>query len=464
MTSAADTLHRTFASNLRQKLVSQHYTQKDLAEAIGRSQALVSCWANGNNLPRADDLVQIARFLDCPIDALFDLQQTTDNEQVHEGFRWVENVPLYIQHMPQPIAQFLEEEIKLGIRLFRSLIVNKMNSKDCIDPIDGPFPGQSWNSLNRAFKVATSANALGLTYVPRDVAKERALLSLFPHLRQVVVAALPRNSYGEYLDNSVIRTEFVALLAATHALTGMPLRAAKVGIGPGYTLMRFAQLVIPTSNWFAGTEWTPLTVQKISEDYSYTANQIVATLGHRCLGSRALSLPYIEPEHRRPRLGDSLSLSPDTQRALETILSLRDISAIFMSVSGIDHSDLDHFVFQGEFFSSDGEHVSRLYTQMYSELQEQGVAHHVAGELLGHMFDAEGRLVGLPQWRQSYQDILLTVNFSDLQRAALTSYVWLIAAGHHKRKAVLAATASKIVNSLVIDADIAEYLIQAASE
>ncbi len=253
MTSAADTLHRTFASNLRQKLVSQHYTQKDLAEAIGRSQALVSCWANGNNLPRADDLVQIARFLDCPIDALFDLQQTTDNEQVHEGFRWVENVPLYIQHMPQPIAQFLEEEIKLGIRLFRSLIVNKMNSKDCIDPIDGPFPGQSWNSLNRAFKVATSANALGLTYVPRDVAKERALLSLFPHLRQVVVAALPRNSYGEYLDNSVIRTEFVALLAATHALTGMPLRAAKVGIGPGYTLMRFAQLVIPTSNWFAAS-------------------------------------------------------------------------------------------------------------------------------------------------------------------------------------------------------------------
>ncbi len=460
MSVTADDLHQLFARNLRQQLISRNITQKDLAEAIGRSPALVSRWTTGNNLPRADDLVRIANYLDYPLDSLFDRQHTAEVEHIHEGLRWVENIPLYIQHMPQPIAQFLEEEIRLGIRLFRSLVVNRMSSQDCIDPIDGPFPGQSWTSLNRAFRVATTANALSLTCVPRDTAKERALHSLFPHLRQVVVAALPRNARGDYLDNAIIRTEFVALLAATHALTGMPLRSAKVGIGPGYTLMRFAQLVIPTSNWFAGTEWVPLAAQRISEDYSYTANQVVTTLGHRCLGSRAYSLPYVEPEKRRQRLGVSPILSPDAQRALETVLSLRDVSALFMSVSGIDHSDMEYFISQQEFVSSDGEHVSRLYTQMYSELQEQGAAQQMAGEMLGHIFDAEGRLIGLPSWRQSYQDILLTVNFDDLQRAALTSYVWLLAAGHHKRKAVLAATASKLVNSLVIDADIADYMIQ----
>ncbi len=461
MPLAVEDLHQVFARNLRQQLLSRAITQKDLAEAIGRSPALVSRWTNGNNLPRADDLIQIADVLGYSIDSLFEREHNTEVEQVHDGLRWVENIPLYIQHMPQPIAQFLEEEIRLGIRLFRMLVVNRMNSQECIDPIDGPFPGQSWTSLNRAFKVATASNALSLTCVPRDTAKERALHSLFPHLRQVLVAALPRNARGAYLDNSVIRTEFVALLAATQALTGMPLRSAKVGVGPGYTLMRFAQLVIPTSNWFAGTEWVPLTAQRISEDYSYTANQVVTTLGHRCLGSRAYSLPYIEPEKRRQRLGIHPALSPDAQRALETVLSLRDVSAIFMSVSGIDHSDMEHFVSQREFVSSDGEHVSRLYTQMYSELQEQGVAHQMAGETLGHIFDAEGRLIGQPTWRQSYQDILLTVSYDDLQRSALTSYVWLIAAGHHKRKAVLAATASKLVNSLVIDAEIADYIIQA---
>lgn len=460
MNTPTDDLHSIFSTNLRQRLVSHNISQKQLAEKIGRSPALVSCWVNGNNLPRADDLVQIAQFLDCSVDSLFNLHQTTDHEHVYDGLKWVENVPRYIQQMPQPIAQFLEEEIKLGIKLFNTLVVERMSSRDCIDPIDGPFPGQSWNSLNRAFKVAISSNALSLTYVPRDTEKERALHRLFPHLRQVVVAALPKNVYGEYLDSSVIRTEFVALLAATHALTGMPLRSAKVGIGPGYTMMRFAHLVIPTSNWFAGTEWVPLSAQRISEDYSYTANQIVTTLGHRCLGSRAYSLPFIEPDKRRQSLGGNPALRPDTQRALETVLSLRDVSAIFMSVSGIDKHEMEHLVIQDEFLSSDGEHISRLYTQMYSELQEQGVAHQMIGELLGHMFDADGKLVGLPKWRESYKDILLTVNFNHLQRAALTSYVWLIAAGRHKRKAVLAATASKIVNSLVIDADIASYIIQ----
>jgi DNA-binding transcriptional regulator LsrR (DeoR family)/transcriptional regulator with XRE-family HTH domain len=460
MSPDTDDLHQTFSRNLRQQLVSRSITQKELAEAIGRSPALVSCWTNGNTLPRADDLVRIAAHLDVSIDSLLNRQPASETEQAHAGLRWVENIPLYIQHMSQPIAQFLEEEIRLGIRLFRVLVVDGMSSRDCIDPIDGPFPGQSWSSLNRAFKVATVSSALSLTGVARDTAKERALHNRFPHLRQVVVAALPRNMDGGYLESSVIRTELVALLAATHALTGMPLRAAKVGIGPGYTLIRFAQLVIPTSNWFAGTEWIPLTAQRISEDYSYTANQVVTTLGHRCLGSRAYSLPFIEPQKRRQRLGGNPSLSPDTQRALETVLSLRDVSAIFMSVSGIAHSEPEQLVSQNEFLSSDGEHVSRLYTQMYSELQEQGLADQLVGELLGHMFDAEGRLVGLPKWRQSYQDILLTVNYSDLQRAALTSYVWLIAAGHHKRAAVLAAVASKLVNSLVIDADIAEYIIQ----
>lgn len=463
MTQTGEDLRHVFAANLRALLIGRNLSQKDLAEAIGRSPALLSCWVNGNNLPRADDLVQLAKFLNCSIDSLFNLQTATDKEVDHEGLKWVESVPQYVQHMPQPIAQFLEEEIKLGIRLFRTLVIDRISSKDCIDPIDGPFPNQSWTSLNRAFRVAVAANALTLTAVPRDEAKEQTLRRLFPSLRQVIVAQLPKNIYGKYLGNGVIRTEFVALLAATHALTGMPLRSTKVGIGPGYTLMRFAQMVIPTSTWFAGTEWTPLTVQRFNEDYSYTANHVTTTLGHRCLGSRALTLPYIEPERRRPRLGENLQLPADSLRALESVLNLQDLSAIFMSVSGIDHSDLDHFVFQGDFYSSDGEHVSRLYTQMFSELREQGAADQVVGEMLGYMFDAEGRLLGTPEWRTSYQKILLTIDFNDLIRVASTKYVWLIAAGHNKRKSVLAAVLNKLANSLVIDSDIAEYLIGARS-
>jgi DNA-binding transcriptional regulator LsrR (DeoR family)/DNA-binding Xre family transcriptional regulator len=456
-----DRLRHIFSGNLREQLHHRGLTQKELAEAIGRSPALVSCWATGSNLPRSDDLVRIADYLNCSIDCLFSRQQTSANEQTCDEFKWVEYIPLHIRHISQPIGPFLEEEIKLGIRLFRTLVVDRVSAKDCIDPIDGPFPNQSWHSLNRAFKAATLANALSLTYVPRDSAREQTLRILFPHLRQVIVAALPRDNYGIYLDNSVIRAEFVAFLAATQALTGMPLRSTKVGIGAGYTLMRLAQLVIPTSNWFAGTQWIPLNTQRINEDYSYSANQVATTLSHRCLGSKALPLPFVEPEMRRPRLGDHPTLNPDEQRSLEAVLNPKDISAMFVSVSGINQGDVEHFVSQGDFYSSDGEHVSRLYTQMYAELQDQGIADQAVGEMLGHMFDAEGRLLGTPEWQRSYDKVLFAIGFEDLRRAAATSYVWLIAAGHNKRKAVLAAVSSKLVNSLVIECDIADYLIQA---
>lgn len=45
-------------------------TQAQVAEALSIGQSTVSMWENGENLPRADKLPQLARLLGCTVDDL----------------------------------------------------------------------------------------------------------------------------------------------------------------------------------------------------------------------------------------------------------------------------------------------------------------------------------------------------------------------------------------------------------
>ena len=45
-------------------------TQAQIAEALNIGQSTVSMWESGENLPRADKLPQLARLLNCTVDAL----------------------------------------------------------------------------------------------------------------------------------------------------------------------------------------------------------------------------------------------------------------------------------------------------------------------------------------------------------------------------------------------------------
>jgi DNA-binding transcriptional regulator LsrR (DeoR family) len=67
---------------------------------------------------------------------------------------------------------------------------------------------------------------------------------------------------------------------------------------------------------------------------------------------------------------------------------------------------------------------------------------------------------------EASQEILkntFTVDLPVLQEFALTSPVWLLATGEHKQHSVYVALTGGLGNCLVIDANIARYLLELAS-
>lgn len=61
-----------FGKNLERLLDYTWTSQEELAEVIGVSQASVSRYINGQQMPSITTVINIARALDCDIDALID--------------------------------------------------------------------------------------------------------------------------------------------------------------------------------------------------------------------------------------------------------------------------------------------------------------------------------------------------------------------------------------------------------
>ena len=50
-------------------------SQQEVADELNISQQAIAKWENGETLPRADKLPQLAQILDCRIDDLFDSER-----------------------------------------------------------------------------------------------------------------------------------------------------------------------------------------------------------------------------------------------------------------------------------------------------------------------------------------------------------------------------------------------------
>ena len=55
------------------------YTQKDLAEALGVTQAALACWERGDGVPSRQRLPDLCRCLDVDIDELLEILGDTLN-------------------------------------------------------------------------------------------------------------------------------------------------------------------------------------------------------------------------------------------------------------------------------------------------------------------------------------------------------------------------------------------------
>lgn len=70
-----------FANNLKTYRERKGFTQADLGKVLGVTQAVVSFWEIGRNLPEASKLPDLARALGCTVDDLF----RNDQHEAKEG-------------------------------------------------------------------------------------------------------------------------------------------------------------------------------------------------------------------------------------------------------------------------------------------------------------------------------------------------------------------------------------------
>lgn len=435
--------NETFKARLRQALDEKHLTQKDFAQKLKRSPSTVKYWLSGQCSPKSQWLYDIHKALGVSIDWLLgitDRAGLTTNEFEANGIRWQ-------QVSIEGSDELHKSEIQDGIDFFCKLLSSCKQTKDIGD----------WRKVYTTIKVALQSNAIRITHIDRLNAIEKQISGLFPQLRgRVYVAKLPMVGQNS-LDTCPIRAELVAHLAAVHAfpryLKGSPYRY--IGVGSGYTTLRLAQLS-PYGPGLSGTTWVPLMTfrNRAFDEGGLSANCIAASLAQRHPDTKALYLPYLDAEQRQ-HLGSGRASSRPEIAAEEILMYGKAAFPMFLSVSGGKPTSTDGRV-PGEPFRTADYGISyseavRTFRQL-AALKRDG---EIGCEILGMLLDQKGDLV------QSHdQNSYFGYGAALLREAAEATDVWCVAARPHKAPAVYAALTSGLVSGLVIDEDIANFIVQ----
>ncbi len=340
-----------------------------------------------------------------------------------------------------------KQTIQLGLSWWRAIVRDGLGETDCTAE-NGPFPHQSWSTLNQAFLVAVRSGSFHLTRVERDPDLEQAILSRYPELNRVLVAAVPRLRDGAYsIKAATVRTELVSFLAATQALLNPSLRAQPVGIGGGYTVLRIAEQSPPTLDFFTDTQWIPLqaTQDPALDIPELTAQYTAMLLASRHRGSKAVALPFVPIERRQNLTLNNPDLSPAERCAAQAIAQLDNTKTFLMSVSG---KNLEYPAIGPGF-------ASTLLQDCFRALERVGRAGEFAGALVGWVLNHEGKPIG----GEPMSRAVFAVELEAIRRTVRFGTVWLVAAGSYKGEAVRMVVTSGLANALVIDASIADHLL-----
>jgi DNA-binding transcriptional regulator LsrR (DeoR family) len=115
-----------------------------------------------------------------------------------------------------------------------------------------------------------------------------------------------------------------------------------------------------------------------------------------------------------------------------------------------------------QFRAGDGTDAIGYFRKLYNEIISNGLDTEVVGEVLGLLVNSHAQLVGTEQIKRKYRDLVFQIDFDILRRIADTRRSYVIAARGYKAPAVLMVLKTGLVNSLVIDSEIAEYLIESS--
>jgi DNA-binding transcriptional regulator LsrR (DeoR family) len=291
--------------------------------------------------------------------------------------------------------------------------------------------GKTTNYIIKAIKAAFRSNVLQIVDVKRVEEKEHLIEDLFSlHRGKVIIAKVAAD-----IDNSVIRAELVSHLAAHQVFPTIEANRA-IGVGAGYTLLRLAELNFPSNNQFNGTEWIPLMGPWYRTSLPrLSAYHIACILTNTHSGSSVFAVP------------DGLNDS-NMDRLLERIPRIPEA---FISVNGKQKGDTHN---GHRLYSADYE------THRLLNLQQQlgTKSDDFKLEILGLFIDLNGNIL-LEENNKYESNKIAQKGLNILRSIVQQGYVWVIAAGHYKADAVLTALELKLTNALIIDGEIADYLI-----
>lgn len=411
-----------FAERLNAVLQQKGISQSQLAGRMAVSRSTVTGWLRYGKLPDGGLLAKLADELHVSADWLLGIQPQHEKQNPSGNISWIEQFPAYI-------PDFQREALRTGIEIFNRFVIENQSAFE----VRNAYHSQL---IRAALQSALRSGAVQITRVNRDEALESELKRHYPFLKQCVVANVP-----EQYDDTLIRAELVAFLAAQVVLS-QAMHQGAIGLGSGYTLARMCEQSIPSGTQFVGTYWVPLLAFARPNLSLYTANDLARLMAMRHPGSRALYLPY-------PDECVSDAMKSAQQEAARMMGSLQ---TIFVSASGVDRRDRygdAHFL--AEFRSADYELEAPDLRLEYAQLADKN---RFGGELLRYLINERGEVVGRDPDAGSQIDL-------DILRHNSTRIgtVCLVAASAYKARASYTCLQNRLVNALVIDSEIATYVL-----
>jgi DNA-binding transcriptional regulator LsrR (DeoR family) len=411
-----------FADRLIATLQAQGISQSQLAMRLGISRSTLTGWLRYGKLPDGILLARVCDELGISADWLLGIQAQGEQQNASGAIRWIE-------HMPPYVHDFQREQLEQGIEFFRHFVVENRAASEVRNVYHPQY-------VRAALQALLRSGAVRLVNVGRNTDLENELKRRYPFLKTVVIADVP-----EEYDDTLIRTELVAFLAANEVLS-QTIRQSAIGLGSGYTLIRMCENSIPSVDQFSGTKWIPLLAFSRLDRWVYSANDLARLMAARHPGSQALYLPHPEECVTEPLK----NASQETQRAMN------NLQAIFISVSGVDRRDRQgnaHFL--AEFRSADYEVEAANLRLEYAALEEK---ENFGGEVLRYMLDTQGNIMGRDPDAAGQIGLDILRYNSDM-----VGTVCIVAACGYKAKPVFTCLENRLVNALVIDSEIAQFIL-----
>jgi DNA-binding transcriptional regulator LsrR (DeoR family) len=411
-----------FADRLADVLQAKGLSQSQLAVRLAVSRSTVTGWLRYSKLPDGGLIAQLAYELNISSDWLLGIQPRYEQQNPSGNIRWIEQIPAYI-----PDSQ--HDALATGIEIFRRFVIENQSAFEVRNNYHSQLIRATLQSVFRS-------GAVQIIQIARNEALEKSLKARYPFLKQCIVADVP-----EQYDDTLIRAELVAFLATNEVLS-QAVHQGTIGLGSGYTLARMCELSIPSGTQFLGTHWVPLLAFAHPNLSLHTANDLARLMAMRHPGSRAVYLP-----HPDECINEAMKAAQQ-----EAMRMMGNLQTIFVSVSGVDRRDRQgdaHFF--AEFRSADYELEAPDLRLEYAQLADKTA---FGGELLRYLINERGEIVGRDPDAGSQVDLAILRHSSDR-----VGTVCLVAASPYKARATYTCLENRLVNTLVIDSDIATYIL-----